>query len=203
MPTQAEPQRKRSGKSKKQKSNENQNTLNEEFLRRELSGAQARIVQLDASIIDKDIRISILRARVNFLEERENQANYNKYFNNGNINPSHSSQSSGPFTFKPTQCMQCSCHTNCSNNHRTTNENLIHSNMLHHLQEIRTVLHRISDTLAEKRSLADTTSSQNLTTPPVVDDSPPSPMTSNLNMSASSVELLIPNLNLPQQIDLN
>ena len=75
--------------------------------------------------------------------------------------------------------------------------------MLHHLQEIRTVLHRISDTLAEKRSLADTTSSQNLTTPPVVDDSPPSPMTSNLNMSASSVELLIPNLNLPQQIDLN
>ena len=39
------------------------------FLQAELGSAQARIVQLDASVLDKDNRISILMARVKLLEE--------------------------------------------------------------------------------------------------------------------------------------
>ena len=79
-------QSKRSQKGKKQKQDTHDETqnLNLEFLKRELSSAQARIVQLDTSIDDKDKKISILRARVNFLEDRDNQATYDKYFSRDN-----------------------------------------------------------------------------------------------------------------------
>ena len=51
-----------------------------DFLQTELSGAQARIVQLDASIKDKDDRIAILMARIKILEDERTKQLFNNYF---------------------------------------------------------------------------------------------------------------------------
>ena len=51
-----------------------------EFLRTELGAAQARIVILDASIVDKDKELSVLWARVQILEEKQNKDPLDKYF---------------------------------------------------------------------------------------------------------------------------
>ena len=44
--------------------------MNEVFLKRELSAAQARIVVLDNTIVDKEKRITTLEAQVKQLEDR-------------------------------------------------------------------------------------------------------------------------------------
>ena len=51
-----------------------------EFLQAELAAAQARIVQLDASVIDKDQTISILNARLKIFEDEKTRGIHNKYF---------------------------------------------------------------------------------------------------------------------------
>ena len=51
-----------------------------EFLQRELAAAQARIVQLDVTVKDKEQQVSILMARVNSLEEAANNEIYERYF---------------------------------------------------------------------------------------------------------------------------
>ena len=50
------------------------------LLKTEFTAAQARIVELDASITDKDKRIAILQARLDSLEEKDNNRIYEKYF---------------------------------------------------------------------------------------------------------------------------
>ena len=62
-----------------------------DFLQAELSAAQARIVQLDASIVDKDQRVSVLMARLKLFEEKQTKDIYDKYFPaNENQQPAHS-----------------------------------------------------------------------------------------------------------------
>ena len=65
---------------KKSKSVPTSQELSTTFLQRELSSAQTRITQLDASIEEKERRIAILLARVKILEDRDNENTYNKYF---------------------------------------------------------------------------------------------------------------------------
>ena len=57
-----------------------------EFLKTELGAAQARIVQLDAEIKDKDQRTSVLWSRIKILEEKQNTDILNKYFPQSNPN---------------------------------------------------------------------------------------------------------------------
>ena len=54
-----------------------------EFLSRELSACQARIVELDTIVDDKEKRVKILQARVKFLEDRDNEQIYRRYFEGG------------------------------------------------------------------------------------------------------------------------
>lgn len=51
-----------------------------EFLQAELATAQTRIVQLDASVKDKDQTITILNARLKVLEEKQATTIHEKYF---------------------------------------------------------------------------------------------------------------------------
>ena len=64
------------------KKNADADDMNIKFLKNELSAAQARITQLDSSLSDKDKYISVLQAKINTLEEKVNNANYEKYFPN-------------------------------------------------------------------------------------------------------------------------
>ena len=50
------------------------------FLQTELAGAQARIVQLDANLKEKDQRVTILTAKIKVLEDENTKAVYDKYF---------------------------------------------------------------------------------------------------------------------------
>ena len=79
-----------------------------DFLQAELSSAQARIVQLDASVVDKDQRISVLMARLKLFEEKQNKDIYDKYF------PANdNSQPIQPTTVPPPPCLS-HCHpTHC------------------------------------------------------------------------------------------
>ena len=51
-----------------------------EFLQTELAAAQTRIVQIDASLKDKEQMVAVLLARIKVFEERENQQIFDKYF---------------------------------------------------------------------------------------------------------------------------
>ena len=51
-----------------------------DFLQAELNSAQARIVHLDAAIVDKDQRVSILMARLKLFEEKQANEIHEKYF---------------------------------------------------------------------------------------------------------------------------
>ena len=68
-----------------------------------MSAAQARIVDLDNTIVDKDKRIAILESRVKQLEDRETEHVYNKYFPRNN----------------QTQCTRCNIDS-CEDNHSTS-----------------------------------------------------------------------------------
>ena len=63
-----------------------------DFLQTELSGAQARIVQLDASIKDKDNRVAILMARIKILEDERTKQLFNNYFPEDNYSGRHGAQ---------------------------------------------------------------------------------------------------------------
>ena len=147
-------QSKRSQKGKKQKQDTHDETqnLNLEFLKRELSSAQARIVQLDASIDDKDKKISILRARVNFLEDRDNQATYDKYFSRDNRCQSSQCSTSAPCisSASPSVCMHHSPH--CSKPHDRT---VLNGEILQQLKDIRNMLNIISSSLILPKSTGD------------------------------------------------
>ena len=67
-----------------------------DFLQTELNAAQARIVQLDASIQDKDRRVSVLMARLKVFEDAHNKDVFEKYF------PAENKQS--PLGNTPTSC---------------------------------------------------------------------------------------------------
>ena len=105
--------------SKKQKSAVEDN-LDAELIQRELYATQARIIQLDAIISDKDKHISILQERVKLLEERNNDVNYKKYFTNhspSNISDEEVRTSEAPHTCHPRHVSQgplsqCSCGVN-------------------------------------------------------------------------------------------
>ena len=80
------------------------------FLRRELGAAQARIVQLDNEIDDKNKRIAIQEHRIKLLEDKEKDANYNKYFSSNTF-----STPASTFTgVGRANCLHCS---NSSTNH--------------------------------------------------------------------------------------
>ena len=64
------------------------NDTNTQFLQKELAAAQARIVQLDATIVDKEQQAEILLARVKILEEQQNKHVFDKYFPQNQPNPS-------------------------------------------------------------------------------------------------------------------
>ena len=81
------------------------------FTKRELAGAQARIVQLDSEISDKDKRIKILLETVKNYETNESTRIYNKYFPGNSPHPDLSSCSTG--AQKPKLCH--SCCINCKN----------------------------------------------------------------------------------------
>ena len=74
-----------------------------EFLQGELSAAQARIVQLDTSVTDKDQTITILNARLKILEDEKTSKIQNKYF------PSSASSHSLHNNQKPTPAPQHLC----------------------------------------------------------------------------------------------
>ena len=50
------------------------------FLEKELCAAQSRIVQLDASLKDKDQRVSVLMARIKIFEDENTRTVHEKYF---------------------------------------------------------------------------------------------------------------------------
>jgi hypothetical protein len=86
--------------------------INVEFLQRELVAAQARITQLDATIGDKEMQVTILLARVKAFEERENAKIYEKYFPQ---DPSRQAPPPPPSTSCPAfPNNQCSPHQCCS-----------------------------------------------------------------------------------------
>ena len=97
---------------------------NLELIRRELTAAQARIVQLDATVVDKEQQVEILLARVKVLEDDKNKQVYDKYFPSAQQTPvtqqtsvpSHSNSSSHHCLAH--QCCQtsrhCCCHLNKS-----------------------------------------------------------------------------------------
>ena len=107
--------------------------LDQAFLKRELSLAQARIVAQDAEINDKSKRVEILLAQLKSYEERENNSLYDKYFPNS-INPrnrcthgqnSYSSCCSQPHGTNIHRChnlgndlKQCNCSSDCSSAHQ-------------------------------------------------------------------------------------
>ena len=64
------------------------NETNVQFLQKELAAAQARIVQLDAMIVDKEQQAEILLSRVKILEEQQNKQVFDKYFPSNPPNPS-------------------------------------------------------------------------------------------------------------------
>ena len=74
------PQSQKRGRQKNKTSIPSDQELSLNFLKRELSTAQARIVEQDAELSDKNKRIEILQARVDSLEESVNTGLYNKYF---------------------------------------------------------------------------------------------------------------------------
>ena len=87
--SQAPPTRQKNDPPRRQaqkKAQDPDDNLTIEFLQRELNATRARITQLDTEIEDKNKRISILKARVDFLEERENKNIYDKYFPSSNSN---------------------------------------------------------------------------------------------------------------------
>ena len=99
-----------------------------EFLQTELNAAKARIVQLDASIEDKDRRVSVLMARLKIFEDKQNKDVFDKYFpaepnqqertanlppNNPTVAPSCTTSRPGqPCSYNPppsSRCSYCSC----------------------------------------------------------------------------------------------
>ena len=198
---------KRSHKKQQSPDPETQN-LNLEFLKRELSSAQARIVQLDASIEDKDKRIKILRDRIKFLEERDNQAVYDKYFPNDNTN-SHSCSSSRHES-------QNNCMHQCMPCFRPNDGNSLHRDLLVHLKDIRNILDMISSTLSiSKNCCGNSLNPSHEISPRMTSDAPseqvlpvtPSPASQeiSLDMSVASIESLIlePVTKNSAQLDLN
>ena len=65
-----------------------------EFLQTELNAAKARIVQLDASILDKDKRVSVLMARLKMFEDKHTKEVCEEYFPHENDHCSNLGQSS-------------------------------------------------------------------------------------------------------------
>ena len=65
------------------------------FLQTELCAAQARIVQLDASVKDKDQRVSVLMARIKIFEDDHTKSMHEKYFPSQEP-PSAANQSTKP-----------------------------------------------------------------------------------------------------------
>ena len=103
-----------------------------DFLRTELGAAQARIVILDASIVDKDKELSVLWARVQILEEKQNKDLLDKYFPHKTPQPaapktsaSSSPCSSSGCTSSPMPCSYCHHHPTlfscCSRSSATNN----------------------------------------------------------------------------------
>ena len=86
------------------------------FLETELSAAQARIVILDKSIVDKDQELAVLRARVKILEEK-----LNKYFPKTKTSASANYDTSSHSPARPCTCtpqVSC-CHSTPCSTHPT------------------------------------------------------------------------------------
>ena len=87
----------------------NSQDITVEFLERELVSAQARISQLDTTIKDKELQISVLLARVKHLEERENKKTYEKYFSDDTLqNTHHETPADPPNLGCSLRCWSCS-----------------------------------------------------------------------------------------------
>ena len=79
-----------------------------DFLQAELSAAQARIVQLDASIVDKDQRVFVLMARLKLFEEKQTKDIYDKYFP-ANDNSQPTQPTTTPPPPYPPHCLHSCC----------------------------------------------------------------------------------------------
>ena len=84
---------------------------NAEFLKRELSAAQARIAVLDTTVKDKEQQVSILMARGKSLEEKVNNEIYEKYFPQNQPDSNQTRQK--PTTLPPS----CNLSPQCGSSH--------------------------------------------------------------------------------------
>ena len=116
-----------------------------EFLQTELNAAQARIVQLDSSILDKDRRVAVLMARLKVLEDANNKDVFDKYFPSdnkqnqpGKVHASYPTCTACPTSLSCQQsaccrpqryCCSSSCHPASSPHCPCHNRPLIHKNM--------------------------------------------------------------------------
>ena len=105
-----------------------------EFLQTELAAAQTRIVQLDAALKDKEQMTSVLLARINGFEERENLKTFQTYFPDNTSRKratetsSSASHSTSPSFFHPPRCcsnnlntiLRCCNHHSCSSSANDT-----------------------------------------------------------------------------------
>ena len=82
-----------------------------EFLQTELNAAKARIVQLDASVEDKDRRVSVLMARLKLFEDKQNKDAFDKYFpTESNQHDNKTTPSARSSSTSPQPCQQSSCY---------------------------------------------------------------------------------------------
>ena len=143
-------------KSKKSNGIPSKDELEINFLKNELAAAQARIVQLDVKVEDKDKRIAILKARLKYFEDKENDTTYRRYFpeqDNRNLGRNdhvqctndRSSIGSRSFMCNPIhnctpQFVQCPSHhmntpPSCMNNYESQTKLLALSDSIEHIKE--------------------------------------------------------------------
>ena len=91
-----------------------------EFLRTELGAAQARIVILDASIVDKDKELSVLWARVQILEEKQNKELLDKYFPHKTAKPTVPKSSTSTSPCSSSSCTSCPMPCSCCRHHASS-----------------------------------------------------------------------------------
>ena len=89
-----------------------------ELLQRELAAAQARITQLDATVVDKEQQVEILLARVKVLEDDKNKQVYDKYFPTTHQTPVIE-QSTMPSHCNQSSNYHCQAHQWCPTSHHS------------------------------------------------------------------------------------
>ena len=173
-----------------------------DFLEAELSAAQARIAQLDASVKDKENRVAILMARIKILEDERTKQLYENYFpeksNNTttHTNPSFS-QAQPSVGHGCTACYPC-CHNKsqmcvyskpcCTHGSPTANEDLVSA--ITALQaQVQEILEKFVSKQSESIPISD---------PNMVKVVPPQPPQKSPHHSNTEVSMV-----LPSTADLN